>query len=162
MLECFDMNPREIIDLLSAALTSVTAVMVVWIAYRQWKTDELRRRHETYEQRLRVYEAVQLYLVHIEQDAKVDLPQIVQMCAEASECTFLFGEEVQDYIDLLRQKGLKLRSLHSQLYAPDGSSNLPDGEERNRGVEEEKKLLDWFIGQRDESRRLFRRHMGIS
>jgi hypothetical protein len=157
----YDMTSRDVISFLSAALTPLLGVIAVYIAYQQYRTNELRLRHDLYERRLRVYKAVQAYLVYILREAKVDIPQAVQMYADASEAAFLFDKDVQKYIDLLYKKGIQLRSFRQQLYRPDGSVGLPVGTERSHVADQEANLLKWFGDQLEESKELFRKHMGV-
>ena len=51
-------NVPNMIDISKALLTPIIAIVTVYIAYQQWKTNELKLKLEKYDRRLRVYEEV--------------------------------------------------------------------------------------------------------
>ena len=44
------------------ALTVIIALIALWIAYQQWRINDLRLRHELYDRRLNVYKSLRKLL----------------------------------------------------------------------------------------------------
>ena len=62
MIESMPPNSNNWIDILSALLTPLIALIAVYVAYQQHKINKIRLQHELYERRLRVYKAVQTFM----------------------------------------------------------------------------------------------------
>lgn len=149
------------VDLLSALLVPLIAVMGLYIAYQQYRINEQRLRHETYDRRLAVYKAVQRYLSEILRDGQTTYERASEFYSEASEATFLFDSSVQEWIDDIFHRSVKLVHTHEQMYPRDGSSGLPVGEKRDRAAEENSQLLQWHLDQLKESKSFFAKKMGV-
>ena len=152
---------KEILYLMSGALTPVIAIIAAYIAYQQYNINQLRLRHELYERRLRVYKSVQFYLSEIMRDGDVEFQRCAQFYADASEAVFLFGTEIQEYVEQLYSKGIDLHSFQEQLYPSDSSPGLPVGQERSKVAKDKGELLKWLIHELSNSKEFFRKHMGV-
>ena len=149
------------IDILSALLVPIIAVVGVYIAYQQYRINVQRLRHETYERRLAVYKCVQRYLSEILRDAKTTYARALQFNSDASEAAFLFDNSVQKKIDEIYKKSLDMIFTHEKMYPSDGSTGLPVGEERTKVAEENIKLVKWHFEQLQESRPFFAKKLGL-
>lgn len=149
------------IDTLSALLTPAIALIALYIAYQQHKTNQQRLRHETYERRLKVYKAVQAHLSVILRAGKTSYQECTLFYSEASEAAFLFDKSVMDKIDEIYIKSIDMVGLHEQLYPSDGSQGLPVGEERSKVSQQNGKLLEWHNDQLGESKNFFAKKMGL-
>ena len=49
---------EEMIEISTALLTPIIAIIATYIAYQQWKTNQLKLNLERYDRRLEVYEEV--------------------------------------------------------------------------------------------------------
>ena len=161
IVESMPSSSSSWIDVLSGLLTPLIALIAVYIAYQQYRTNSLRLRHEVYERRLRVYKAVQAFLSEIMREGDIDFPRTSHFYAEASEAAFLFDREIQTFIDDLHAKAIDLHTLHERIYPSDGSPGLPVGEERSKVAHENGELLKWLIHQLPKSKDLFGKHMRI-
>lgn len=149
------------VDILSALLVPAIAVLGVYIAYQQYRINEQRLRHETYDRRLAVYKAVQKYLSEILRDGRTTYERASEFYSEASEATFLFDSSVQEWIDEIFQQSVKFINTHERMYPNDGSRGLPAGEERSRVAEQNSELLQWHLDQLKESKQFFANKMGV-
>lgn len=149
------------IDVLSALLVPAIAIVGVYIAYQQFRINEQRLRHETYERRLAVYKAVQRYLSEILRDGTTTYQRASEFYSEASEAAFLFDSSVQDKIDKLYKKYIEMVATHEKMYPSDGSSGLPVGEERTKVAEENSKLLEWHLEELKNSKSFFAMKLGL-
>ena len=134
---------KEYVDILSALLTPVIAIITTYIAIQQYRGTRLKLRHDLYDRRLLLYTAVGEFLAHIVSNASVDEAQLVPFLQKTRESYFLFGKNVTDYVTLLYNKGCALHCYDQQLHH---SHNLSD-EERTRLAHEQGELMKWFAGQ---------------
>lgn len=149
------------IDTLSALLMPAIALIALYVAYQQYKTNQQRLRHETYERRLKVYKAVQAHLSVILGAGKTSYQECRLFYSSASEAAFLFDKSVMEKIDEIYSKSIDMVRLHEQLYPSDGSSGLPVGEERSKVSQQEGELLKWHNAQLKESKVFFAKKLGL-
>ncbi len=134
-----------------AWLAAITASTVAWIAYQQHETARAKLRLDLFDRRMKVYEAVIALLRHVFQNADAKLEEIYRFTQDTSNAPFLFGPEIETYLELLRKNAVRVRTLRSRL----SESGLGVGEERNKVVEEDSKLLIWFGDQFDVAQKTF-------
>lgn len=161
LIEAMPLNGKNWIEILSALLTPVIAVIAVYVAWQQYKINKLRLRHELYERRLRVHKTVQIFLSDILRNGDIKFEQCSQFYADASEATFLFDKSIQQFIDDIYKKAVDMHAFHESMYPSDGSPGLPVGEERNGVAHKNSELCKWLIEQLSVSKKLFRKYMGI-
>jgi hypothetical protein len=61
---------KPYVDLFAALLTPVIAIIATYIAYQQYRANQLKLRHELYDRRLLLYNAVAEFLAHIVREGK--------------------------------------------------------------------------------------------
>ena len=149
------------VTVLSAMLTPVVAIVGVYIAYQQYRINEQRLRHETYERRLAVYKCVQIYIRELLVNGKITYERALKFYSDASETIFLFDESVQNRIDEIYEKSITLATAQEKLYPSNKLSGLPVGEEREKVCIEKEKLIVWFNEQLKENRVLFAQKIGL-
>src|SRR6266581_2715810 len=103
------MSWQTVVSVFSALLTPVIAIIATYIAWQQWKGNELKLRLERYEKRLRIYQEVIKMLSLIMRDADAKLEDLMTFRANTAEADFLFGPEIPEYIVEIFSRGLKLR-----------------------------------------------------
>jgi len=80
-------------ELSKAFLTPLIAIITAYIAYQQWKTNQLKLHLDRYDRRLKVYEEVRKILSIIVRDAKANFVDLLEFRRAVSEADFLFGPE---------------------------------------------------------------------
>ncbi len=150
------------VDVLSASLVPVIAIVGVYIAYQQFQLNKQRLRHETYERRLNVYKVVQYFLSEIMREGRTTYDKVLQFNSDASEAAFLFDDSVQNKIDEIFKKSLDMVGTHEKLYPSSGSAGLPVGDERSKVADEEKELLLWLVDELKNSRSFFAEKLGLN
>lgn len=126
-----------------AWLTALVAVIAVWIAYQQYRTARHRLRLDLFERRMAVFEALMALVQTAIKKGDVELEAIFKFGYDTRQAEFLFDQPIVDYIDDVRKRAIRFRSLNDKLH----EQGLPVGEERSRVVAEESALLDWFVTQ---------------
>lgn len=100
--------------------TSVFGLIAIYIAWRQWWTAELKRRHDLLERRLKVYDAVMDFFENFEKaDGSEFVPQV-------RESRFLFRKELYVYLDGIHKDWLKYIAIRQLLKDPQTKPEEPD------------------------------------
>jgi hypothetical protein len=92
--------------------TSVLGVIAVYIAWRHWWTDELKRRHDLYERRLKVYDALIDFFETFEKASGIEFLRQVR------ESRFLFSKEISIYLDEVYRDWLRYIAIRQIITDP--------------------------------------------
>jgi hypothetical protein len=153
--------PKDWIEILSSLLTPVIAILTFYIAYQQYKVNKNRFRLESYERKLKIYNAVQKFLNEILRDGTTDYISCSEYYSTTSESSFLLNRQIQDKIEDIYKKAIQMVQYHYLLYPRNGSSGLPTGEKRDEVVKRESELLIWLINQREIIKELFKKEISL-
>jgi hypothetical protein len=148
---------KEIIQILSAALAPITAIVALGIAYRQYRLERIKFRHELYEKRLAIFNSTMTLLSIIMRKADVDMSDLIKFIQETNQSYFLLGKDIATYLDVIYKNGVDFHFQNQKLH----DSSLPVGDERTRLAEENTKLLKWFTNQLLVAREKFAEHLGL-
>ncbi|HEV2207916.1 MAG TPA: hypothetical protein VG167_04025 [Verrucomicrobiae bacterium] len=146
--------------LLSAALTPILGILMAYIGYQQWHTNDRKVRLDFYERRLAIYLAAMEFLACIVHRATIRDEELSAFLQKTREGYFLFGRDIADYLDTLYRKAVDLQAGATMLHDPMGS--LPVGEERSRVARANAELSEWFGDQFVVTRNKFAKYMTFS
>jgi len=132
---------KEFLQILSGVLVPAIAVITVYIAYQQYKTNRDKLRFELYDKRYSVYRALKTFVSLIIAQGNIDLKRVFECNRDVKESEFLFDQEITSYLEEIFKKALELHAVHEKY------SSLPVGDERSRLVDKEGNLLLWFENQ---------------
>jgi hypothetical protein len=93
-------------------------VAVAYIAWRQHRTATDKLRLNLFEKRFAVYHALEDLIETVIYESADAESFVLEYCQRTSEAKFLFHEEVTSYLDEIKDKAMRLRSLkfmHSHL-----------------------------------------------
>jgi hypothetical protein len=155
------MELKGIIDVFSALLTPLIAIVALYIAYQQYKVNKSRLNQERYARRLEVFKAVRSYISSIAREGKTDFQKVTQFYADVGEADFLFKADIPKQIEKLYKKGVELAELHEKLYPSDGSPGLPKGQERSEVAKQQSEALKWFFDELPNTKRLFKKYLRV-
>ncbi len=150
----------QIINVFSALLTPLIALMATYIAFQQWKTNQLKLKLETYDRRLRVYEEVKKILIIILRDANVSYDDLIKFRTSVSEADFLFGSEIPEYIEEIYQRGVKLSYWVGEYR--DYTQAKHEGYDHQKVVSEKHKELKWLTEQFEPAKQKFKKYLDIN
>lgn len=124
------------------ALAPVVAIVTVYIAIQQWNTNRLKLKFELYHKRFEIYNNVKVFMIKINEEAKIDKRDLCKFRNSLAETEFLFkrNRKLMNYLNLIDKKALNL-------YA-----NKNDDTE----------LLLWFSDQHKELIKLFGEYLDVS
>lgn len=141
---------------LSGALTLLVAVIVAYIAYQQYKTNRDKLRLNLYDRRFELYNAFSDLCVSVGSSGRPGSRELTDFLQIRNKVYFLFDQDIYSYMELVRQKAIRLQYLETSLH---GEQRLPKGPERTEAAEETGKLRTWFTDQFDVSREKFSRYL---
>jgi hypothetical protein len=118
-------NPRIVVDVLSALLTPMIGIATVYIAYQQWRTNKTRLDLERYDRRLAIYKAVDAFYGEIGTLGTAKYPMVFELRRATAEATFLFPREIDEHLAALYEKGMRVAALREQTYPSSGEPGLP-------------------------------------
>ena len=142
-------EPKDWMDVLQALATPAIAVAGLIIAWAQWSVNRARLRHELFEKRYRVYEALRRYVSSIMAHGNA-LPEAqAQFLANTAGAGFLFNGVIRAHLHEVWQKSLDLECIISEL------NGLPIGEARSAKCRMMYDIKTWFVHEPDEADAMF-------
>ena len=78
------------VSVLNALLTPLIAIIATYIAWQQWKANQLKLKMERYDRRLRVYQEV-VRMLRTCSNRKLEWAELIDFNASTAEADFLFG-----------------------------------------------------------------------
>jgi hypothetical protein len=135
-------NWDELVKIFSALLTPVIAIVAVYIAWLQNKTNKNQFRLALLERRLKVFNAAGELIGKVLTHARVEVADLQKFLWETRESDFLFGSDIREYLDQLYGKASDVHVLAT----PEEAHRQGDA-------------LRWFSGQGDEIKKQFGHYM---
>jgi hypothetical protein len=154
------MTWQTAVAFLSALLTPLIAIITTYIAWQQWKGNELKLRLDRYEKRLRIYQEVVKLLSLITRDANVRLEDLMTFRANTAEADFLFGPEISKYIQEIFSRGFRLRAANAQYR--DMFQETPPGYDHVKVTDEIHTQSIWLFEQFDPAKEKFAKYLNVS
>jgi len=121
--------------MLSALLTPLTAVVILYIAYQQLHTNRLRLKFELFDRRYKLYEKVTSFLANILVEGTVSPNAPTNYLPETKGVIFLFDKRIQEFAEEVYHKASDLHTLGTMGERLDGgplSRNLDKQHENKR------------------------------
>jgi len=143
------------LKILSGLLTPLLGIVATAIIVMQYFLQRNRWKLDLFEKRYPIYESTKQYLAKITQEGKVTRDELYGFLRQTKDSEFLFGKDVNDYLKLLYDKGVDLKSISEK------SQYVKIEEERLKAIEQEHKLLNWFSDQFKEASELFGEYLKV-
>ena len=137
---------------LQVVSSCMLGLIAIYIAWRHWWTDELKRRHDLHERRLKVYDALIDFLEDFENaNGKEFLRQV-------RESPFLFSDEIPNYLGEVHQKWQRYKVIKGIFADPSGRPP-PEHPDFAQWSEEMKQLGWWLHTQAPVATEKFKKEM---
>ena len=149
---------KDWIDILTAMMTPTIAIVGSFIAFQQWKINQVRLRHELYDRRMAVYSKLMSYLSAIMRDASFPQEAFSYWFSASYEGFFLFDDKMHEYLESINAKSRAFRSNCRRLDTKRGKS---DNKEWQELCEQNEELQSWFEEQFDTARNEFSRFLRL-
>lgn len=136
-----------VVEAISAALVPVIAGVVAWIAFAQWRTNELRRRHELHDDRMALYRATADFLATVCERGGAQLEDYDRLIAEKVRSQFLYRSDVHGYVERIMDQASVLQSKNRKLESREPLSS-DDLDYRKRLSAERDQVWGWLSEER--------------
>jgi hypothetical protein len=154
-----DSTVTFVLQVLQGLLTPLIAVITVYIAWQQWKTNERKLRFDQYDRRLRVYEQVIAFLRLVTRNFRPQIEDLIKFSAATAEADFLFGPEIPTYINEIFSHALTLHGARADYR--DFTQALPPGYDHEKIVTELHEQEVWFSQQYEIAKQKFKKYLDI-
>jgi hypothetical protein len=129
---------------LSAMLTPLIAIIVAFIAFRQWRTARNRLKLDLFDRRLSVYTAARTFVANIVIDGGVSRDATFKFLSEMREAKWLFSKEIEAYLLAeIYRKAVGVMTYQSAL------EGMDVGEQRTATVHQQSEIMQHLEAQLD-------------
>ena len=147
------------VRLTPALFTVVVGLLGAYIAHRQFKINQDKLRLDLFSKRLEAYEKLQEYFGHILREGRVTPDALKALWEARYKSRFLFGKEIEEYLDALWKHSIQMQSVYRKLYHDDGRSNLPIGEERSKAADEHGNMVIKQMGEMNDASKRYESYL---
>ena len=131
------------INILSALLTPVIALVVGYVAWQQWRTNQKRLKLELFDRRYAVYQAARNLILVVSGKAGASDDDALKFRLKTRDSEFFLNDELTLYLNEMYTKVIEISALKREL------ESLPAGDEKSKKRKEFHELLRWILNQSD-------------
>lgn len=110
---------------------------------------------EVYDRRIVVYRNLHLFLLHVIGEGEPDIARIRDFGAGIQEALFLFGDDIDRYLNIVYERAIRLRTLAQVKAAGFSETRTPTI------LDEEAEIINWFTAQFTAARQIFRPYLSL-
>ena len=140
----------KLIQILSALLTPIIAVITTYIAYQQYRTNRAKLKHDLYEKRMSVYKATSSFILLADY---IDLKKAWEFHEATDESSFLFHEEIATYLKEVEDKGMQIAFLKHAIKDPKLHND--------KQASEIQEIREWFKKQQEPLPKKFMEYLNL-
>ena len=130
------------VEYISALVLPFIAILGLYIAYSQWRTNQNKLKLELFRMRFMIYEASTDFIRDIMKGGVVTDQILLDFLASTKEAKWLFNAEISKYLENdLYKNGVDLQCLRSEL------EGFGAGEERSKNLNEQTVIKKWLLSQ---------------
>ncbi|MDA0999637.1 MAG: hypothetical protein O2807_03840 [bacterium] len=152
------MEGENLVSILSAGLTPVLGLTMLYIAYQQYRTNHIRLQHELFDRRVYVFRGVRRHLTIALAKGALNFDDLGGLSASTAEIEFLFEKDLCEYIDEIYSRSIELAAISSGLQ----DENLGQGKKRSELTREKTEAIDWFSDQSSILKDKFSKYLKVS
>jgi hypothetical protein len=139
-----------------ASFPPVVTGIAVYIAIRQWQTNRNKVQLDLFDRRFRVFEEVKKVLSSVTPDGRVKMDEFLKFRTGIPEAYFLFGPDIENYIDDIYLHGRKMNLADLQL------REKPEGYDPKRLAVELDSHLGWLLDELPVAKVKFKKYLDLS
>jgi hypothetical protein len=125
----------------SGLLTPLIAIIVAYIAYRQWRTADNRLKLDMFERRLAIHSIARDLIASVVTSGVVDNSMLLSFVHGTRQARWLLDTSLQDYLDAeMYKSALCLQNLQSE-------EKCLSGDDLTGNVQKQSELKIWFTNQ---------------
>lgn len=138
------------INILSALLTPVIAVVTTYIMIQQYRLEKRNYSFQLSEERHIIYTSVMNFISKVVQDANASREDIGKFIRETKDVNIFFEEEVSDYIDTLYKKAIELNHCNKMI-----ESGKLESKKHKEYCDKDFEISLWFNDQFKDAKNIF-------
>jgi hypothetical protein len=146
---------EKMTEFFSGFITPLIAIITVSILVLRYFLAKRRWRLDLYDKRYPVFLATMEYISSIMPRMDVTQEALSNFLRNFKDREFLFGKDIQEYLDVLYDKGVDLSFVNKKL------ENESIEKERERLLDKRHNLFMWFKDQFEISKQLFGKYLKI-
>jgi hypothetical protein len=127
---------KEVVAISTATLPLVVAILTVYIAWQQWKTNRSRELRESRQSKLAVYRRVKPLIRHVLYTSTLDPKLYADFCDACAEADFLFKDEPREWLGGLQDIAARCMSIQEPLENAARDSDLNSINKMQRELDE--------------------------
>jgi hypothetical protein len=136
--------------ILTAVLTPLLAVIIAYIAYRQWRTAQNRLKLDLFDRRLAIHSTARDLIATVTSYGKIENKDMFAFLSGTPQARWLLNESIVEYLEKeLWPRVTKLQELVDTLDSPEV--------DRASNARQQRELKEWIAGQRSNLDALFDR-----
>ncbi len=106
----WELKPNEWAQIFSAAFTALIALITTTILVQQHQLARRKLRHELYDRRFAIYNALMGFLnLVIQEGGQLSVEVLYKFKADTNQAFFLFDRDVREYLDEVYARAVELR-----------------------------------------------------
>jgi hypothetical protein len=141
------------VTLISIAAIIVSIVVAV-VQYAQWRTANQKVVIDLYDRRLKVYQQLEKAIAPVLREGEVSNAAFLEFMIGQADATFLFGEDVQEYLKSLRKCFAWLLSITKEV--------IDNSPKRAELIDTKHKYIAEIVAFYDTAPRLFAPYMKLT
>lgn len=135
------------------------AVITIYIAYQQLKTNRLKLKIDLYDRRLKVYEEARHFIKTV-QNGIASSEDLLTFEKAIFNSDFLFEPDIKDYLEQIYKHGRQLIFWDEQ-YGYCNSQLKPPGYNIDEVLLHKRTESDWIFAQRELSKQRFKKYLAF-
>lgn len=156
----FSINWSMGIWYLQGLLTPVVAVIAVYIAWQQLRTNTKKSKLDLFDRRLAIFLEVRRILSSVIPGGDADAENFLRFRTGVAESYFIFGAEMEKYLDEIYRHGIGLASMGRRRRIPKEERG-PEYDPK-KVADEEAMHLGWLMDQLPIAKEKFKRYLDVS
>jgi hypothetical protein len=154
------MRPSLIFWYFQASLSPVIAGIAVYIAIRQWLTNRQRVKLDIFDRRFRVFLEVRNVLSSVIPEGSASNERFLRFRTGVAQSYFIFGPEIETYLDEIYSHGIKLAYADGQRRSP--KEQRAEDHDSMKFSKEVHTHLTWLMGQLSVAKEKFKKYLDVS
>lgn len=147
------MNYKSYIDILSALLTPLIAIIAIYIAYQQHKTNKIRLQRDLFEKHFAFYKELMSFIVMAKLYPITD-EQMSGVNSVFMEAEFLFPKSISAHVNDIHMKAITKRGLERE-------KEKVTGEKVDELDNQLSEIAKWFNDQITPTHRKFKKYLKL-
>ena len=145
-----------IINILSALLTPIIAIVTTIILIQQYRLEKKSMRFQLFEHRHQIYNVVMKFISEVVSNGVVENINLSDFMRGTRDCNIFFDKEISDYIDVIYKKAIELKRCNQMI-----NSRKLDGKNHSKECDNDYELMTWFSEQFVETKKIFDKYLNF-